>query len=254
MKRITLMTISVGLVFLAVTFAPGIFAGQRALDFSGYEWRVRHSSNRLTLPGPNFWAGTKENVWVDEKEDLHLKLISREDEWYSSEVILTPKLGYGEYVFYVSVPEVLDKNVVLGMFNYHDDEHEIAIELARWGNEEAKNAQYTLQPVEEPVEISKRSHSFDYPDSLVPQTHKFIWEKDRVLFRSYRGHQREPSGGDSILQKWTYTGEDVPNHMSYGEANDHMNIHINLWLQKGVPPSNREEVEVVINEFEFFPL
>jgi hypothetical protein len=30
-------------------------------------------------------------------------------------------------------------------------------------------------------------------------------------------------------------------------------VHINLWLFKGLPPKNRQEVEVIIRAFQFTP-
>ena len=32
-----------------------------------------------------------------------------------------------------------------------------------------------------------------------------------------------------------------------------MPVHINLWLFKGLPPKDRQEVEVIIRDFKFTP-
>ena len=251
MKKIIIVLLSVSLVSLAAV-GPEMFFQQRTIEFSGYGWQVRNSPEKRSLPGPNLWSGKQENVWVDEKGRLHLKLTSEKGKWYSSEVTMTSTLGYGEYVFYISLPPTLNRNAVLGMFNYHDDEHEIAIELSRWGQKASHNAQYVVQPVEQPVEISERLHRFTYDDSFLSLTHKFIWQPNRIDFMSYRQHRRSPQDPELHLQQWSYQEDDVP--QEYPGSTGHLNVHINLWLQNGTPPSDGKDVEVIIDRFEYYPL
>jgi len=48
------------------------------------------------------------------------------------------------------------------------------------------------------------------------------------------------------LESWLYTGQDVPRPGSE-------NARINLWLFGGQPPSDSEEVEIIIKKFEYLP-
>ena len=66
--------------------------------------------------------------------------------------------------------------------------------------------------------------------------HSFDWRPGRVSFAS-TGSQGEP------LQAWEYAGPDLP---PGGQ-----NIRFNLWLIDGKPPSDGQEVEVVVKNFEF---
>ena len=81
-----------------------------------------------------------EDVWVDRESRLHLKISKRNDRWYAVEIISEKDFGYGEYSFYLSSRvDLLDKNVVLGLFTWDDNtfitdaNSEIDIEFARWG-------------------------------------------------------------------------------------------------------------------------
>lgn len=56
-------------------------------------------------------------------------------------------LGYGSYAFVIKNGfQYIDKNVVLGLFTYLDVHHEIDFELSKWGDSNAYNAQYVVQP------------------------------------------------------------------------------------------------------------
>ena len=110
------------------------------IKFSGFEWLIKDSKNRITGPGKNYFSSSTENVWVDTLGRLHLKITQRNDKWYSSEVRLTQSLGYGKYIFHLdSLPQELDKDMVIGLFMYdHLDtgnfHKEIDIEFSKWGD------------------------------------------------------------------------------------------------------------------------
>ena len=49
----------------------------RIISFSGYEWLVKTSANSKSGtagPGNNYFSNSKDNVWVDKKGWLHLKI------------------------------------------------------------------------------------------------------------------------------------------------------------------------------------
>ena len=77
-------------------------------------------------------------------------------------------------------------------------------------------------------------------------THRFTWGETRVLFQSLQGHRNDDL---SEFGRWVYSPEDAPRRISQKP----MPVHINLWLFRGHPPKNGQEVEVIVRSFEFTP-
>ncbi|WP_456364170.1 hypothetical protein [Priestia aryabhattai] len=225
---------------------------ERTINFSGYEWTVRNSLN-LQGPGPNYFSGSDDSVWVDDAGRLHMKIRNVDGKWYGSEIRNKQALGYGDYRFYMSSRvDTLDKNVVLGLFTYdHNSEdaeaneyREIDIEFSKWGEDEGENSQYSLQSTYQRPDRYKTFNSNledgDY------NTQSFNWKPDSIYFESLYGHYKVPPADYFRYNSMTYTGDGIPNP---GLATP----HINLWLLNGVAPSDSKEVEVVIKRFEFTP-
>jgi hypothetical protein len=189
-----------------------------------------------------------EDVWVDAQDQLHLRLSEREGTWYSTEVIADSSLGYGTYVFRLSSRvDQFDPNVVLGLFTWDTgapeyNYREIDVEFARWGDPNADNAQYVVQP----WTTARNMHRFELELPGARSTHCFNWTPDQVAFRSYAGFVACPDSGETALGSWTYTGPDIP---PAGEENP----RLNLWLTEGTPPSDGQAVEVIVAAFEFIP-
>lgn len=222
----------------ARTIAPGLTPPPgMTVAFSGYSWAVK-SSTGLVGPGPNVFSSSPENVWVDAAGQLHLRITSRAGRWLSAEVFLDRSLGYGTYRFKIASPVGdLDPNAVLGLFTWNDDpafnHRELNVEFARWGNAgDPTNAQYVVQPHDHAGNLSR----FLEPLSA-PSVHAFTWGSKGVNFASTDAAGR-------TIANWRYTGSDVPR--AGGER-----THINLWLNRGLPPANGAEVEVVLSEFSF---
>ena len=216
-------------------------ATTRTIQFSGYTWYVENSEQRVN-PGPNFWSNSPQNVWVDENGYLHLKITYSNGKWYCAELTCTQTFGYGTYAFYVaSRMDNLDKNVILGLFAYKDDSHEVDIEFSRWGNSNYHNGWFTVQP--QPYVEGRNQRSFDVALSGDYTTHYFTWKPRTIYFESFHGHYTvgtEPQS--NIIQAFT--------------SNTRVNAagakaHINLWLYSGFAPSDGLPVEVVIKSFKF---
>lgn len=207
--------------------------------FSGYSWAVK-SSTALVGPGPNVFSSSPENVWVDAAGQLHLRITFRNGRWQSAEVFLDRSLGYGTYRFAVaSAVGNLDPNAVLGLFTWDDDpsfnHRELDVEFARWGNAGgATNAQYVVQPYDRVGHLTR----FVQPLSA-PSVHSFTWGPRSVNFTG------TDATGRTIASS-QHTGADVPR--PGGER-----THINLWLDRGAPPTNGAEIEVVLSSFSFSP-
>lgn len=220
----------------------------RFIKFSGYQWWVKNDI-KLTNPGNNFFSDHNENVWVDAEDNLHLKIIKRNENWYCSEVILKESLGYGRYSFEISTNlNEINENAVLGLFTWDDDannknHNEIDIEFSRWGNvKDSMNAQYVVQPSNIPGNIKRWRVSNTGSSS----THRINWASESINFLSFNNHREiEPYG--STINSWTYVGPNIPNRAKE-------TIRINLWLFNSQPPAHEDEVEIVITDFKFSPI
>lgn len=225
-----------------------LLAGAQAKDihFGGFVWTVRSGTGG---PGPNTWD--ENNVWLDASTNLHLIISQRNGKWSCSEITLKKRLGFGDYRFKITGPiDRFDDNVVLGLFNYPaadvgpDATHEIDIEFARWGNAKNPIGNYTIWPVETSLRQTTRPFSFVLKNDQT--THQFLWSKDQVQFSSREGHVDD---GSVAFAEWRYQPSDATRRIS-GKP---MPVHINLWLFKGRPPKNAQEVEVIIHAFKFTP-
>jgi hypothetical protein len=218
-----------------------IVDGRRILQFSGYTWLVESSADKTEGPGPNLFSDSKENVWFDSRGKLHLKITQRNDKWYCASLTLLSSPGYGKYIFYLdSRIDQLDANVVGGLFSYKSDLEEIDIEFSQWGIPGNSNAQFSVQP----SQLANNKKAYNIILSNPQSTHWFNWQKDRIDFASIQGQSSELPSAANIIQRWSYTGPDIP-PLSVE------NIKINLWLYQGKPPANLQEAEMVISGFEF---
>ncbi len=214
----------------------------RTLQFSGFTWGVKASSSPVG-PGPNYFSDLESDVFVDASGKLHLKIVQRADTWHCTEIVNTQSLGYGTYTFVLaSALDQLDPNVILGLFTWDDlapqnTYREIDIEFSRWGDPQALNSQYVIQPYTQ----AGNMHRFAAFLQSNHSTHLFEWRKDGVSFLSYQGSPANP--GEQI-QAWIYEGADNPPPGAE-------NTRLNLWLMNGSSPSDGKEVEVVIEAIRF---
>lgn len=200
------------------------------IRFSGYEWKVKNTS-QPSGPGDNLFS--PDNVWVDDK-GLHLAIKQVDGEWRCASISTMETLGYGRYIFYLANRfDKLDENVVLGMFIYKHDKHEIDIELRR---REDHNGVFTVQGGESQRFSAKLEGAYT--------THRFRWEPSRVLFQSIHGHNRNPPTPAHLISKWQTT-KNIP-------KSDREKVHINLWMRKGRTPAR--PTEIIIKKFEFIPV
>lgn len=225
--------------------ASGTASSAATISFCGYTWVVRPSGKGG--PGPNYWD--PDNVSVDTNGYLHLKLTRRNDRWYCSEVYTRDRLGFGRYEFWLSGRiDKIDRNVVLGLFNYPtsdvgpDGTHEIDIEFAQWGNSSAPTGNYTVWPTT--TSVRRESKRFSFALNGDSSTHSFAWSPTNLFFQS---QHVDNDGKSRQFASWLYQ---PPNSMSCISQKP-MPLHLNLWCFKGLPPSNAQQVEVIVRAFKF---
>ena len=217
---------------------------QRSISFSGCTWTVKSSNGELGSPGPCYFSDSKENVWVDARGRLHLRVVKSGDRWYCSEIVNTESRGFGAYRFYLeSRVDHMDPSVVLGLFTWNNapeyNHREIDIEFSRWGDPaRPTNAQYVVQPAREDQYVA-----FRHP-AVRPTVQSIEWRPDVVHTSSVRGRDAATTRARDRLATHTFTsGIPLPG----GE-----NARINLWL-KGAAPLGGKSVEVIVRRFEHIP-
>jgi hypothetical protein len=221
------------LLSLAATLVLCVFAqaSAREVAFSGRPWLV--SSGRIDGPSSiNLFSADARSVWVDHGGRLHLRLRHDGQTWYSAEVACVQPLGYGNYQFALDTDVgALDPNIVVGLFTWSDDDafanHEIDLEISRWGDPAAPNAQFAVQPYALPGHLVR----FNVPRGRPRSIFSFRWEPGSVAFNFTR---------DALLHR----GVPPP-----GDAR----VHINIWLAGARAPIDGREAELVVENFHFTP-
>lgn len=218
--------------------------GSRRINWpnNNYQWLVKESIGSHTMgPGGNLFSAEPENVWVDELNQLHLKVDVKDSLYYCAELIADTALGYGIYSFvYNSNPDILDPKTVYGFFtwdaisphapNPNDYYREIDFEFSRWGNAtDSTNAQFVIQPWSPAGNLMRYDAGTN-----IGSIHSFAWYKDSIVFES-----RNPDS--SLIQEWVYTGGYLPEP---GEEN----IRINLWLTNTEPI---QQDEIILGDYSF---
>lgn len=219
----------------------------RFVNFSGYDWWVKSPAG-LAGPGPNYFSDATNNVWVDTNGWLHLRVTHRTNAWQCAEIVSARTFGQGSYRFEVNSPiDSLNQNVTLGLFTWSDDptftDREIDVEGGRWSNPaDVNNAQFVVQPFDGVNHLVR----YTVPAGLADTTHLFIWETNRIRWQAQTNGFS--AAGTNVFSSYTFTTvADIP------QSGDE-NVRLNLWLVNGVPPSDNNDVEVVIKSFNFVPL
>jgi hypothetical protein len=208
------------------------------LHFSGYDWEVRQIPSDS---GGVMHLNSASNVWTDPKGLLHLRIARSGGRWTCAEIGLTRSLGYGTYTFHFGRLPVLEPASVLGMFTWDEPEgeqshREMDIELSRWGDPLAKNAQFVIQP----YLVAANVFRFDSTSAAI--TYSFHWEPGSATFRAI---ERAGEGHGRALAEHVFTSG-VPSPA--GET-----VHINLYPYGKSRTQQQQGVEVVMEKFEFLP-
>lgn len=224
--------------------APILKTGPRELEFGNLHWRLK-SSLTPTAPGPNYFRGTEDAVWVDEW-GMHLTIAEQQGRWWATEIFTRERVGYGTYTFTVETDiEQYDPNVVAGFFTWdtapEEYNREIDIEFAAWGQRDGTKFQYVVQPYTD----SSRIFVFKPELNGTATTHRIVWTKEGVAFSSYHGNvDPDLQESDAMrIARWTYPAAPTPGRVRF---------RINFWLYQGNAPLR--PAHMVITAFSFEPL
>ena len=128
------------------------------------------------------------------------------------------------------------------MFTYDevsvdDARRELDVELSRWGNPAAKNAQFVVQPFYVPENVVR----FDVPSG--PMTYTFRWQPESAAFKAVRGSA--PGAGVPAISQHVFNSG-IP--QATGQT-----VHLDVYNFHNSGSLLQQSVEVVIEKFEYLP-
>jgi MYXO-CTERM domain-containing protein len=233
---------------VAATLRLASAAHAATIDWRGHEWNVTGGGMAGVC------RGDAANVSVDASGHLHMRIANNGGTWTAAEIFSTDKIGFGTYQWQIEGPtDELDKNVVVGLFPYgpagglgSSGNNEIDIEFARWGNDAWPNGNYTVWP---PSGSTTASHTFAFSlDGGTSITTRFTWSSTKIDFATLSGFVAvDASSG--LVDSWTFAPADPSSRITQ-EA---MPLGMNLWCFEN-PPSDGQDVEIVVRDFQFVPL
>uniref|UniRef100_T1KQ08 GH16 domain-containing protein n=1 Tax=Tetranychus urticae TaxID=32264 RepID=T1KQ08_TETUR len=223
------------LVFTCHSNADQWTYDNQTIDWSGYTWRIKDG---YRSPGPNYFTNDSISV-TNDTLTLTSKPLS-EGKWSSAEIYTVSSLGHGTYQWIIeSEIATLPPQICLGLFTWEDNapevfNREVDIEISKFGEANlTTNAQFTIQPHEVPGNIFR----FDIKPSPGRSQAEFTWSPCGVTFRLTKESD----------EKQYFNHTDTRYHMAHGNEN----VHINLWLFDGQPPTPSEPVTIDISSFTF---
>jgi MYXO-CTERM domain-containing protein len=233
----------------AVLVAGGLL-GERAtwaapLPWKGHDWNVTSGAMAGVA------QGSPSNVSIDASGYLHLKITKTGSTWTAAELFTTDRLGFGTYQWQIDgAIDHLDPNVVVGLFPYgpaagigQDGTNEIDIEYAYWAQPSGPNGDWTDYPASGST-VGELSYTFSLSGGTY-STSRFIWASASIedfLMTGFR------AVGDTtgLLKSWTY----APATPATNIPQQALPLGMNLWCFQA-PPSNGQDVEIVIRDFTF---
>jgi len=238
-------------------------AEHQTLEFAGRTWNIKHSTG-IVGPGTNIFSENPSDVWSD-ATGLHLTIQKTGPTWFSTEVLLNENLGYGTYMFQTdSRQDILNANATFGAFTFDtnstspipgDPNREIDFEDSRFGNPAEPT---TSQVVVQPFSVAGNLARYTLPDLSVDSklTRFFSWSPGKVEFTTLKGHHSPFNFSPAdVIHQYTYLDDGVTHLVPIP---DREVFHLNLWLNNTNGylngPLGGQPVEVLVNDFQFFPL
>ena len=200
------------------------------LNWKGETWSL---TSGVAGPGNNYW--NNEGAWIDNQNRMHLTIVNEDGKWQSTMLNGEKAHLYGTYTWTVDSPALTyDKNSVVGLFTYLNDNEELDIEFARWGDAKADNLEYSVQP----YKIKGNNEGYLIPSSIDGSNtiHTIEWTPKYIRFTS-------KTTGGKVISDYTYTNvAGIPKNPQY--------TLMNLWLF-GSAPSDGKNIELIISDFSY---
>ncbi|UJR09773.1 hypothetical protein I4U23_014000 [Adineta vaga] len=225
----------------------------KSIVWKGYTWCLRNDLSNA--PGLNNYL--TDNVWIDDKGLLHLRIINTSDIWTSAALYTANRFNFGTFQWQIEAfLNVLDPKAVLSLYTSSllitgiNKTNEIDIEFTRWGSNSSTtpNLFYNVWPTKD--NEPKSGTALIYNQTSIYTTQRFIWSSESVIFKSISGFRNDDS---NIIQSWQSS-------TSFSKAVPQMSapIHMNLWIfhmdNNDRFPSNSKPIEIIIHDFVYHPL
>ena len=219
---------------LLLDAGPVVGDAQRVVSFAGLQWYVQ-AGEGLGDPA-NVFSDDAQSVWVDQ-EGMHLKIRQDGASWWCAEVYTVHPTASGMHRFSLDARvDLLDKNVVAALSLANDSGEEFGVQFSDWSQADPQfNTQFFVRS-DQAVNLDEYNTTLNGSES----TSYFDWDGDSIQFKSFHGHSAEPETAGHLIRDWTHTGPDVPG------AEAGLTIRASLWLNYALPPSDQQEVEIVI--------
>ena len=232
---------------IAATLAFAQPAHAATINWKGHTWNVTSGGMAGVC------QGNPANISIDTSGYLHMKLSNSGGTWSAAEIFSTDRIGFGTYQWQIDGPvDRLDKNVVVGLYPYgpeagigSDGQNEIDIEYARWGNASYPNGNYTVYPA---TGTGSSEITFDFTLTGTYTTSRFTWSSTAIDFATMSGF--EPLGSTAgLIKAWTFS----PASSATKVPQQALPVGMNLWCYDN-PPSDGQNVEIIVRDFQFVPL
>ncbi len=229
MKTITLV-----LILILINILPSwAFLNSHEFQFGGTGW-VKRNSVGPSGPGPNIFGS--EGIQAS-PDGIKLEIKKIDGNWQCAEIFTFGTFSYGTFDLEFSLVSRIDSNAVFGLFLYNREipplYNEIDFEIARWGNSENNNCQFTVQPYE------KTGNSISFSKDAPMKKFRLLisWTSEFILFTLLDNKGR-------VISSWEYDGPDIP-------RNTKSRFHINAWLFDGQQPYGDGILSIIIHKFEY---
>lgn len=205
--------------------------------WDGIQWTAATGQH---APLNNNWSDSPSNLWIDDLNRLHLTIKNDNGKWDCTQLSSVNSYTYGIFTWKVVSPVFnFDKNSVLGLFTYADDNHELDIEVSQWAAGNGDLIRFSLQP----YWLNGNTKTY-LPSKTVNGV--------TTDLSGYNGHDSTYQ----IVWKPTYINYEVRNNKDKSIANMYytnvtyiptgpQKVYMNFYL--GAPPSDGKDLEVIID-------
>ena len=236
------------LSFILILFLLSPFPASAGMD-EGKEM-VKDALKETPVNNNLHWSGitwdvpaTHSNTWVDDQNNLHMKLEKINDRWCGAILESRNTVKYGKFTWVISSSSLnLERNTTIGLFIYHDDRNELDIEINQWPGTD-QHLYFVNQPgsiEDHPENISYGVFSSNPHLNDKNIVYSIEWTPDYVYYSA-------TAEDGTIILDWTYSNpEGIP------AINSTICMDI-LPLAGRYYPASGNAAEIVLSSFTYTP-